>query len=710
MPRTAFASALAAGAIAATAAGPAAAAAPASQVRIGPAGATVTTAAGRATLTRSPFRLSFARPDGTVVLATAAAAPFGLTAGYEPSLRYPVLRGDPDPNPPGTTPPGPRFGTTGVQSLGRSGNGIVAVLRTNDPAGRTLAVTVAPDRGGTFAVEVGATGAPGIGAVRARFAAAAGERFHGFGGRREGTSLWARTITNWVLDYRFPDASTGYYYAQPLAYSSRGYGVLIDSPQLSQWRLGADQPHEWGVASRPSRLRLVIAPGGAARAIRGLTAITGRHRVAPAWSLGAALSRTVAVLNETPAQYQAKVQADVARLEREQWGVSAYAFEGWATLPPAFVRRTVARLHRRGIRVLLYLRAFVSDDRARTEPPGRFAEAVAKGYVARTAAGRPYLFDSPFPGAQAALIDFTNPAARRWWAGIVAGLLRTGADGFMNDFGEQALPGMHFASGATGAELHNRYPVLQHAATRAAVDAELRRHPRPAGVFFFVRAGSTGRPGSAASENATFPGDETVDWSRDTGLASVIPDMLNRAVGGAPGFTTDIGGYAQFTPRGLLPPPSAELFVRWSQLAALTPFFRVHNSGLDGVRMPWDYDAATQRAWRAMAALHRRAVPLLRRQWAESARTGAPLTRPLWLADPAAGGSARADDEWLVGRDLLVAPVVTPGATSRPVRLPPGCWRLHGSGPALLGSRTVSVPAPLGGLPWLARCGTRPLG
>ncbi len=626
-------------------------------------------------------------------------------------MRFPVLPGSPDPNPPAGTPPGPQRTATRAVSAVPAGRGLRLVLATDDPAGRTIVLTVAADRGGTIALAARVAGPAGAGSVSAAFASGPDEAFHGFGGRREGTNLRGRAFTNWVLDYRFPDASPAYYYPQPLGFSSRGYGVLFDSAALARWRLASDRRDAWRIAARGPALRLVVAPGPARRALRDLTAITGRHRLPPAWSMGATLSRAVAVLNETTAQYQAKVRADVARLERERWPVRAYAFEGWATLPPAFVRATIARLHRRGIRALLYLRPFVSDDRARTEPPGRFEEAVRRGFVARTAAGAPFLFDSPFIGAKAALIDFTNPAARRWWASIVAGLLRTGADGFMNDFGEQVLPAMRFADGSTGAALHNRYPVLQHRATRSAVDAELRRAPRRGdGVFFFVRAGYSGRPGSAADENAAFPGDETVDWSRATGLPSVIPDMLNRSVAGAYGFTTDIGGYAQFTPAGLLPTPAPELFVRWSQLAALTPFFRVHNSGLDGARMPWDYDAATQRAWREMAALHARAVPLLRREWRRALAAGAPPVRPLWLADPAAAGSARADDQWLVGSDLLVAPVVREGARSRAVRLPPGCWRLRGAGPRRAGGRTVVAAAPLASLPWFARCGTRPLG
>jgi sulfoquinovosidase len=268
---------------------------------------------------------------------------------------------------------------------------------------------------------------------------------------------------------------------------------------------------------------------------------------------------------------------------------------------------------------------------------------------------------------------------------------------------------MHFHDGRTGVTMHNRYPVLQAQVTRAAVRAWERAHPGRR-VFFYQRAGFSGRPGSAAFENAEFPGDETADWQRSTGLPSIVPDMLNRAVGGAPGFTTDIGGYAQFTPaHPVLPPTDRELFLRWSEAAALTPFFRVHNSGLDGARMPWSYGPPTLRAWRRLARLHRRAEPLIRRLWRRFDATGVPMTRPLWLTDPAGARGPRGDDEWLLGPDVLVAPVLHPGARARPVRLPPGCWRRRGTGPKRLGGRTVDVPAPITALPWFSRCGTRPM-
>jgi len=442
-------------------------------------------------------------------------------------------------------------------------------------------------------------------------------------------------------------------------------------------------------------MRLVVSPRDAAGAIGALTAITGRHRRPPAWSTGPTISRAVQPTKSTT-EYQQAIADDLDHLQKDGLPVTAYCFEGWALLPASFVESAIASLAAGGLHACLYIRSFVAQDLAGTQPPGDYDEAVAKGYVAMTDKGEPYLAPGPFPGSPLAVIDFTSPEARAWWKGKVRAMLDLGADGFMDDFGEQVLPDMVFADGTTGRETHNRYPTLQHQATREAIDEYVQDHPGRE-IYFFGRAGYTG---SAAHENATFPGDELNDFSKGAGLPSIIPDMLNRAVGGAYGFTTDIAGYGDFKYASA----TKELYVRWSEAAALTPFFRVHNGPLVGPKMPWSYDAETEEAWKAMADLHQSVQPDLMKAWDEALATGMPVVRPLWLADAASATTPHNDDEWLLGPDLLAAPVVEEGATEREVWIPSGCWQAKGEGEMVTGPRGITVAAPLGELPWYRRC------
>lgn len=681
------------------------------------------TDAGRVTVTRSPFALQIEDRSGRTVLRSLERteragdtlyAPLGFVTGDDPELRYPVLEGlGPQPNPNPSDPVPPRYhAATTIREISTEADCVIVDLTTDDPEGRSMRLRIDETEPGTFEAEASVSEPSGVSAIFAAFASPENEAFHGFGGRRESTDLRGAAFQNWVQDYRFPDLTTGYYYPQPQFISSEGYGLFVDSDALASWRLASDVGDAWRIIAASHTLRLVVVPGAAHEAIRRLTAITGRHPIAPAWSLGPTLSRSVNVLpeEETAETYRTKMQDDLTKIETRDLPVEAYAFEGWATQDHAFVSEVIERLSARGIRSLLYIRSFVADDLVLTEPPGLYAEALENGYVARTTTGAPYIYPNSFDGKDAAVVDFTNPEARAWWKQLIWNMLDLGADGFMNDFGEQVIADMVFADGSTGSTMHNRHPRLQHELTREAIDAYLVDHPDRE-IFFFVRAGYGGRPGSTAFESVTFPGDEAVDWSKENGLASIVPDMLNRAIGGAYGFSTDIGGYADWTG---IPGTSKELFVRWSQAAVFTTHFRVHGSALSGVRMPWSFEPddpepRAEELWRAAADLHVRARPLFLRLWREAEETGLPITRPMWLHDSRAEGNPHNDDQWMVGPDLLAAPVLEEGATEREVWLPDGVWQLHGEGPALPGNTTVTIQAPLDVLPWFTRRGSSPL-
>jgi alpha-D-xyloside xylohydrolase len=648
------------------------------------------------------------------------------------------------------------YAATRVLRARGSGEGIRLVLATTEP-GRRLIARIQPDRMGGLRVRVRPSSAQGVISMGDSFATPPGEGFHGFGGvhattDKRGEKIYGDVVqenlggeptlapglavlpllvsqgTDYTVEelggapnpaelpggierYLFPNGMNAAYYPQAQFTSSRGYGFLLNETLRSRWRMASDRADAWQVQVSGPSLDYTVFPTRARReAVSRLTAVTGRHRLPPAWAQGATLSRAILTpalpglpATETAASYRAKVEQDLENISRYGLRISAYAFEGWALLDDlAYVRSVISRLQAMGIRAVLYVRAYVSDDSLATQPKGDVEEVRRLGLAATGPGGAPYEFGSN-GGAPAVLLDFTKPATVRWWRGRLLSMVGLGADGFMQDFGEQVQDGMRFSDGSTGEAMHNRYPVLFNRVSRQILDRWHAKHRKRDPIWFFSRAGYSGRPGSAAYEMGTFPGDETADWETPSGLRSLAGDMLNRAVGGAFGYTTDIGGYIDtFTG-----PPSRELYGRWSEWAALTPYFRVHNAATTGVRMPWDYDEATLERWNRMADLHKRALPLIRSLWRKGRRTGVPVTRPLWLAAPEAPAFGR-DQQWMLGPNVLVAPVVRAGEASRAVALPRGCWAYQPTGRRFKGPGAVTVPAELGTLPHFFRCGTRP--
>ena len=702
-----------------------------------------------ATVRFDPLRISFAGRDGATVLrqlrgragaeqlvpsvprsqfgapgppAATLYAPFSFLVGEVTIDQYPSFQwnGNLDT----VTEGGTEYGAVAVERVRRLRSGLRMVVSTSDPSGRRLIVDVRPGPGpGTIAVEAKPDDPAGVAAMGDSFASPQGQAFRGFGGRHDSLDQAGSEFYNWTQQenlsapglggpappgvdpdtYLFPNGEHAAYYVQSSFISPGRYGFLLDRDELSDWRLASDRPDAWQVQAAAPRLDYVVAPGSAPTAIRRLTAISGRHRVPPRWAIGPALDRLVQFPDQPADDYAAAVRSDLRAMRADDVDLDSYRVEGWQYLPRPFLERVIAKLRRRGIAPVLYFRAFVGQDEIGTDDPDAFDEAIDRGYVATEADGSPYVFNSNF-NAPAAQIDFTDPAAVRWWKGRIRSALRLGAEGFMQDFGEQVQVDMHFDDGSTGATMHNRLPVLFHRATWQAVQAFERHHP-DRHVFYFTRSGYTGTPGAARWEFANFPGDESTDWSRSSGLASLTTDMLNRGIGGAYGFTTDIGGFFDI-PYGAT---SRELFIRWAQWSALSPMFRIHGSVASGTHTPWSYDAESLRIYKRLATLHERAEPLIMRLWRKAHATGMPIARPLWLRYPGDPRAAEQDQEWMLGSDVLVAPVVEQGARSRRVYFPRGCWRAR-DGRRLGGPASLRIAAPLGRLPWFRRCGTDPLG
>lgn len=323
-----------------------------------------------------------------------------------------------------------------------------------------------------------------------------------------------------------------------------------------------------------------------------------------------------------------------------------------------------------------------------------YAEAVDGGHLVGSADGGAYLF-SGVTFTPTGLADLSRPATREWVKGYLRRALDVGFTGWMADYGEWLPHDAVLASGEDPLQAHNRYArewALLNAEVLAERDDDTQR-------LFFARAGWLG---SNAITPVVWAGDQRTDFEPDDGLPTVVPMGINLGLAGVSTFAHDIAGYQSKTN----PNSTKELFFRWTELGALTPVMRTHH-GIDPTHnWHFDSDAETLAHYARWARFHLQLYPYLDASAAEAEAAGTPLMRSLVFAAPNDPRAWTVSDEYLLGGALLVAPVLTQGATSRTVYLPAGDWVSWDGATSVSGPGEVTVDAPVSELPLFVRRGT----
>jgi alpha-glucosidase len=310
-----------------------------------------------------------------------------------------------------------------------------------------------------------------------------------------------------------------------------------------------------------------------------------------------------------------------------------------------------------------------------------------------------------WPG-RAAFPDFTAPATRAWWAAQYRLLTDAGVGGVWHDMneptsislvGDPTLPlsTRHDLEGLGGdhALAHNVYGRLMNEAGYDGL-SRARPHARP---FVLSRSGWAGNQRWAW----TWTGDVETTWA---GLRQQVATVVGLGLSGIPFAGSDIGGFAGV--------PDGELYLRWLQMSVFMALCRTHSVVGAPRREPWRFPEPARGAIADWITFRYRLLPYLYTLAHEAAVRGTPLVRPTWWAGHRAGGEggdagAGADDSFLVGDDLFVAPVTAPGSPERAVRLPPGEWHpLWAADPP--GARTggAVLETPLERIPVLGRGGS----
>jgi alpha-glucosidase len=560
--------------------------------------------------------------------------------------------------------------------------------------GREL-VSDASDRGG---VHAGDDGNECSWALRMP----AGRRYLGFGERTGPLDKRGRRYTCWTTDeWRHQGPQTdSLYLAIPFHIGvdedGRAFGLFLDSTFRSTFDLtdigsermviGAeDRELDWYVIDGPSLGDVVTR----------FTALVGRAELPPRWALGFHQARWSYGLDDevrTIAERfrRERVPADAIHLDIDH--MDGYRVFSWEADhfpdPPGMI----GHLRNLGFRTTVVIDAGVKQD----PDDETYRSGHEGGHFVRTsdAPDAPELTGYVWPGL-CVLPDHARAATRDWWGRRYGGYLDAGVAGFLNDMNEPALhdrpvsapgsrnteppPDTPMGDGderTTHAEIRNVYASLENRATVEALRT-IRPAERP---FLVTRSGFAGVQRHAI----VWTGDNASTWEH---LEMSLPQLLNLGLSGVPLAGADIGGFfEQCTP---------ELLVRWTQLGAVYPFARNNSAAGTARQEVWAWGEPTLARCRRAIELRYRLLPYLYTVVEEATRTGWPVFRPLLFHHPIDPAGGLLDDQALVGRDVLVAPVLHPGKTARDAWLPAGGWVDLRTGTWVDGGTTVLVSAGL---------------
>ncbi|WP_156762185.1 alpha-xylosidase [Microbacterium karelineae] len=517
-------------------------------------------------------------------------------------------------------------------------------------------------------VDPGIVGSPRAGAPRPRhdtyvheqLALGVGEIVYGLGERFGPFAKNGQTIEIWNADGG--TSSEQAYKNVPFHLSSRGYGVLVNDTGHVSYEIGSESVERVQFSVPGEQLEYFVVAGPTpAEVLDRYTSLTGRPPEVPAWSYGLWLSTSF-----TTDYDERTVGSFIDGMRERGIPLDVFHFDcfwmrefHWCDFewdPRVFPdpEGMLARLHDRDLRVSVWINPYIGQ----SSP--LFREGVDAGYLVARADGSVWQWDMWQAGM--ALVDFTNPAATRWYQDHLRRLIAQGVDCFKTDFGERIPTDVVYFDGSDPRSMHNRYTQLYNAAV-----FEVLEQARGEGeAVVFARSATAG----GQRMPVHWGGDNTSSFES---MAETLRGGLSLAMSGFAFWSHDIGGF-----EGM---PDAGVFKRWLAFGLLSSHSRLHGSG--SYRVPWLFDEAEGRdegdpesavsVARRFARLKASLMPYLYAAGREAHETGMPVMRPMPLAFPDDLSCRHLDRQYLLGPDLLVAPVMSAGGDVD-LYLPAGRW------------------------------------
>ncbi len=472
----------------------------------------------------------------------------------------------------------------------------------------------------------------------------------------------------------------------PILATDDHFAWIFDNHYMSEADIGAGSPEQLSYQANGGTLRFVLTPGNEfSQLSENLSELTGHAPLPPLWGLGYIQSRYGYETQDEAENIVSQMQAgnfpmDALVLDLYWFGGTSHMGDfNWDMSRFPDPEGMMLDFENQGIETILITEPYF------TLSSDLYNEAASLNHFAEQDNGDPFVLYGFWAG-DASLFDMSSSDAKEWLWPHYKNLFDMGAGGLWTDLGEpETHPQEMIHEGGMAGDVHNLFNNMWS----KMLYNKTGEHFPDERLFNLTRSGYTGM-----QRYSTYP------WSGDIqrsfeGLRAQIPIMLHMGMSGIGYMHSDLGG---FTGGG----QNSELYTRWLQLGTFSPVMRAHGTGVPPE--PIFYDNQTQNIVRDAIELRYEFMPYNYTLAWEYTTKGTPLARPMNYYETS-GALDELNDQFLWGKDVLVAPVLEEYQTSRMVTFPDGVWYNYYDGTKHNGSQTISVDAPLSSIPLFLRRG-----
>ena len=462
-----------------------------------------------------------------------------------------------------------------------------------------------------------------------------GECVYGFGERFTSFVKNGQVIQTWNEDGG--TASQVAYKCIPFYMTNRGYGVFVDHSGPVEFETASEKVEYVGFSVPGEELRYYFIYGPEPKdVLRRYTDLTGKPALPPAWSFGLWLTTSF-----TTSYDENTIMSFINGMAERNIPLHVFHFDcfwmrefhltdfEWDRAVISNPEKLIAECHARGLHTCAWFNPYVAQGSE------FFEEGLKNGYFLQRADGKG-IKQVDIWQAGLAIVDFTNPEAKKWYQDKLRKLVDTGIDSFKTDFAERIPIDVKYYDGSDPLFMHNRYTYLYNQAC-----FEVLEEKRGIGeALLFARSASAG--------SQKYP----VHWGGDcsasyASMAETLRGGLSLMLSGFSYWSHDISGFEETA--------TPDVYKRWCAFGLLSTHSRLHGS--KSYRVPWLFDEEACDVLRFFTEWKCRLMPYLYGEAVNSHRTGIPEMRPMVLEFPHDPAVNYLDMQYMLGGKLLAAPV-----------------------------------------------------